>query len=217
MIEHKYNTFWPRVGAGIVDGFVFLPLSLLDKWIWSISQSIPIIFLLTWFIIWSFSYVTYSVLMHGFFGQTLGKMAAKVKVLDISENKLTMRQAFLRDIVPIVLGVITIFYVVPIVLERVHPFKEITWTFPMIILLYANLCWYFAEVITMLANKKRRAVHDFIARSVVVRYGPRRTPIHEKENTLEKLKDLTVLALVTILVIALVVLGTWFYITYIQK
>ena len=110
MIEHKYNTFWPRVGAAIVDGLVFLPISLFDEWVWSISESIPIVLLFIWFIIGRFIFITYSVLMHGYFGQTLGKMAAKVKVVDISENKLTMRQAVLRDIVPIILVVISIFF-----------------------------------------------------------------------------------------------------------
>jgi uncharacterized RDD family membrane protein YckC len=183
MIEHKYNTFWPRVGAGIVDGLVFLPISLFDKWIWSISQTIPIIFLFIWFIISSFAYLTYSVLMHGYFGQTLGKMAAKVKVLDISENKLTMRQAVLRDIVPIISVVITIFFVIPVVLQRVNPFVQLTWT--MFILGSLNFGWYFAEVITMLVNKKRRAVHDFIASSIVVRYDVPRKPIKKDEDPLK--------------------------------
>jgi uncharacterized RDD family membrane protein YckC len=31
------------------------------------------------------------------------------------------------------------------------------------------LCWFLAEVITMLTNEKRRALHDFLAGTVVIR------------------------------------------------
>ncbi len=36
--------------------------------------------------------------MHGRYGQTLGKMATRVKVIDVTEEiEVTYRQAFLRD------------------------------------------------------------------------------------------------------------------------
>jgi hypothetical protein len=35
--------------------------------------------------------------MHGFFGQTVGKMLTRVKVVDLAETALPMRQAVLRD------------------------------------------------------------------------------------------------------------------------
>ena len=37
------------------------------------------------------------------------------------------------------------------------------------IISFSGLAWFLIEVITMLANNKRRALHDFIAGSVVVR------------------------------------------------
>jgi uncharacterized RDD family membrane protein YckC len=39
------------------------------------------------------------------------------------------------------------------------------------VLAWAGCAWYLLEVITMLTNDKRRAVHDFIAGTVVVRPG----------------------------------------------
>jgi uncharacterized RDD family membrane protein YckC len=33
----------------------------------------------------------------------------------------------------------------------------------------AGLLWFLLEIITLFANKKRRALHDFIAGSVVIR------------------------------------------------
>jgi uncharacterized RDD family membrane protein YckC len=36
-------------------------------------------------------------------------------------------------------------------------------------MVYAGGLWFLAEVVTMLTNEKRRALHDWIAGSVVVR------------------------------------------------
>jgi len=35
-------------------------------------------------------------------------------------------------------------------------------------LLFSTLGWTLAEIISMLFNKKRRAIHDFLANSVVI-------------------------------------------------
>jgi uncharacterized RDD family membrane protein YckC len=36
---------------------------------------------------------------------------------------------------------------------------------------FADFAWFVAEILTMLSNEKRRAIHDFIAGTVVVRIG----------------------------------------------
>ncbi len=167
MIELKYKTFWRRFWAGVIDGFVLLPFSFLDS---LISASITAKGVLAiWFIISSFTYLAYSVLMHGKFGQTVGKMVTRVRVLDLSESKLSMFQAFLRDSVAIVFTAILIASYLPTVINGVNPYaaQELSlWT---TVLRYTWSIWFSAEVVTMLTNKKRRAVHDFIARSVVTR------------------------------------------------
>jgi uncharacterized RDD family membrane protein YckC len=37
------------------------------------------------------------------------------------------------------------------------------------IMMSTGMLWFWAEIITMLTNRKRRSVHDFIAGSVVIR------------------------------------------------
>lgn len=167
MIEPKYKTFWRRFWAGVIDGFVLLPLSFLDSWVCASITAKGV--LAIWFVLFSFSYLAYSVLMHGKFGQTVGKMATGVKVLDFSESKLSMFQALLRDSVAIVFTAIGIAFYLPTVLKGVNPYaaQELSlWT---TVLSCTWSIWFLAELVTMLTNKKRRAVHDFIARSVVIR------------------------------------------------
>jgi uncharacterized RDD family membrane protein YckC len=175
MIENKYKTFSPRVVAAFLDGLIIvIPLSLINYWIWSNVQNISSAVLLVWFVVSSFTYVTYSVLMHGFFGQTLGKMNVKVKVLDISENKLSMWQALLRDSVPIIIVTLMVFLEAPYVLQKIKPYEQEGSRTTFMVLSDINFIWFIAEVVTMLMNNKRRAIHDFIAKSVVVKYADSR-------------------------------------------
>jgi len=108
--------------------------------------------------------------MHGKLGQTLGKMATRVKVLDISEGQLTMPQAIRRDIIPLSLNLIYIVLQAPKILSGLNIMDPKTLKFDVsfYLMIFSGTGWFWAEVVTMLFNKKRRAVHDFIAGSVVI-------------------------------------------------
>jgi uncharacterized RDD family membrane protein YckC len=110
-------------------------------------------------------------LLHARYGQTLGKRAMHVKVMDVSEERIpSLGQAFLRDIGYIAINTFSLAYFIHIVVAH----KYVTGTeqldsLPGIILACAGLGWFLLEVITMFSNSKRRAVHDLIAKTVVVR------------------------------------------------
>ena len=104
--------------------------------------------------------------MTGKYGQTVGKWACRVKVLDVSEQKLSMKHAVLRS-VPLLISLVAwpILLAGPAVVTNGHT----SLASGIRILLAVQLGWFFLEFVTMLSNAKRRAIHDFIARSVVVR------------------------------------------------
>jgi hypothetical protein len=80
-----------------------------------------------------------------------------------------MRQAFLRDSVPIVLTVfLLLFAIEPMLSDRPSELKWGDSKIPLYLSM-ANLTWLLLELGTMLTNAKRRAIHDLIAGSVVVR------------------------------------------------
>jgi len=171
VIEPKYQTFWPRFLAGVVDGLVFLPLSFLN--VAAYQEGVPIWVRSIWYVLWSFAFVTYVVVMHALYGQTLGKMANHVKVLDVSESKLSWTQAFMREAVRVGLTLILVVYKLPRVVAGEDPNRPVQpemLGFAVWLALAASGGWFAAELITMLTNSKRRAVHDFIAGSVVVRH-----------------------------------------------
>jgi len=166
----KYQTFGRRIGANFIDGFVFFPIAILFVFLQlQLHMSNLLLMFLKVFIVYS-----YAILMHGAFGQTLGKMATGVKVIDVSETKkLSYKQAFLRDAVPLALN--CVFFI--ITLPMLHgagvdsnTTKSVLFNPLTIMRIWSLLIvlWSLTEILTMLLNKKRRAVHDFIAKSVVV-------------------------------------------------
>jgi uncharacterized RDD family membrane protein YckC len=118
----------------------------------------------------AFSLITpaYPIYMHGRFGQTFGKFIAGVRVRDLNGGRLSYRQAAIRDFVPVLLAPVTMWYYVHYVVTGEVPHAG----------LYRSassmaLAWVVLEMLTMLLNDKRRAIHDFIANTVVVRIRQR--------------------------------------------
>ncbi len=114
--------------------------------------------------------------MHGTYGKTIGKMACKVKVVDYkTEKPIGFKQAIIRDIIPVV------FLFISMVLDLFfNPFQGAVLStdqeprnafFRVIHFIAVSMfaLWFLAELTTMLTNSKRRALHDFIAGTVVVR------------------------------------------------
>jgi uncharacterized RDD family membrane protein YckC len=126
--------------------------------------------LVAWFTVYSVSWVAYSIVCHGLYGQTIGKKLVGIRVLDVSESRLSMRQAVTRDSVVVALLILGLSIDLPAVASGKNPYAAGgTLTIAQWISLYATFGWFLVELITMLANEKRRAVHDYLAGSVVVR------------------------------------------------
>ena len=167
MIEPKYSTFSPRVCAGFLDGLIFWPIGWLCSFTYSHSGPVPLKILV--YIVSSSVFLVYSIWMHGKFGQTLGKMACKVIVLDVSEQPLSLRQAVLRDILGVVLLPVGLAIDIPRIIHGVDIYTPANLTVTDWVMTYSTFGWFVIEVVTMLTNNKRRALHDFIAGSVVIR------------------------------------------------
>jgi uncharacterized RDD family membrane protein YckC len=183
----KYKTFGRRFWAAIVDMAVFVPLGWLDNTIW-VNAKVPIV-LSVWLVINTSIFWLYEVLLLGYYGQTIGKFVCNVKVLDKTEKPLSMRQAFYREAVPIIIGIPVLFYEINNVLAGHIANKGLPTEMNFIwkAFLGFSLLWFLLELVTMLTNKKRRAVHDFIAGSVVVRLESNGTPEEKKKARYRKL------------------------------
>jgi uncharacterized RDD family membrane protein YckC len=165
--NERYKTFWPRFGAAFLDSAALAPLLWIDKVLWNFTDSSILLFL--WVLIYQGITLAYNVGFLYLFGQTPGKMAAGVIILDNSDQKLTLNQAILRNIVTVILAPIFIAIVasnltVGLLVNRGLGDARLFMWFVGI-----AVAWGVIEFITMLFNSKRRAVHDFIVGTVVVR------------------------------------------------
>jgi uncharacterized RDD family membrane protein YckC len=164
----KYNTFGPRFWAGMIDGLVFMPIGLIDDVM--TPQSHGAFAFVAWSIVSYSSVWLYSVFLHARYGQTLGKMVTKIKVLDLSEDRVpSLRQALIRDIGYVALNTLTLVYVIYLIANGQYTQGAEVTALPGKILAWVGFGWFLLEITTMLTNEKRRAFHDYIAGTVVTR------------------------------------------------
>ena len=165
MEAEKYRTGSKRFWAAIIDSLVFLPLVIVEEWLEGVGN---ISLLFGWATLSAFLPLVYSVILHHRWGQTVGKRVAGVKVMDISESRLlTLEQAILRDGFYLLVAVTGLLYYGSLFLLADDPavvLAEYSY-----FSLIPVLLWTLIELLTMLSNPRRRAAHDFLAGSVVIK------------------------------------------------
>ena len=155
--NRRYRTTVPRFWAGVVDQAVLFPstflLDLAAAWLSPYLLALMHILINT----------AYSILMHARYGQTIGKCVCKIKIIDhLTGTRINLNQSALRDS-----GLLSglLYAVAALKGEDIRP-DELTLTGAASMVAGT---WFVLEIITMLLNKKRRALHDLIAGTVVVR------------------------------------------------
>ena len=173
----NYATFWPRFAAMWIDFFVLLPVGLLNLWGQSVSKPLAMALVLPTAAFFS----AYHIYCHGRFGQTIGKRVMGIRVARQNGEPIGWREAWMRSLVDLVfacLWSLSSFIALTSIsdvdyygtdwrqrthaLITLHP-SWLLWTNT------ANRLWIWSEVVVMLFNKERRALHDFIAGTVVIR------------------------------------------------
>jgi uncharacterized RDD family membrane protein YckC len=161
-VDWKYRTFWRRNGAYLLDFLVVLPL-IAAQGALVVTELHPALktvgYLVCWVVVRG-----YSAVMHWRYGATLGKMATGVRVIGISEDSLTLRQALVREAINIGYAVHPTIRDVGLIVTSAPMVADSGSADGWIIFVVAGL-----ELGTMLTNAKRRSLDDFIAGTVVVR------------------------------------------------
>ncbi|MCU7553776.1 RDD family protein [Alteromonas sp. ASW11-19] len=164
----KYHTFWPRCWAALVDGIIFAIVIYIECLLFGIDYAPNDSFLQA---LNAVQLSIYLIFMHGIFGQSFGKMLLGVKVVNVADEKrIGICQAGKRESVTLILNAVWAVLIVLVAIDLelyndISPFLLGTFTFVGTL----SVVWALSEFITMLFNKKRRALHDFIGGTVVVR------------------------------------------------
>jgi uncharacterized RDD family membrane protein YckC len=171
-----YAGFWKRFGANSADGLIFLLVGALYVALGSFSRPLALALVVPVALL----YPVYAIYFHARSGQTPGKMLAGIRVVKVSGEAISWRNATLRSSVDVGPGVLhAISSMVALLslpeaeylrvgwMERQQRLGELApvqlgWV-PA-----ASMMWVASEVIVLLFNKKRRALHDYIAGTVVL-------------------------------------------------
>jgi uncharacterized RDD family membrane protein YckC len=174
----EYAGFWRRFLAFWVDVVVFLPIFGLTYLLSWHSR----LFYLYWFIpgqiigLWFYVYLVVR------YGGTPGKLLLKTRIAMVDGSQVTMKAAVLRYSVLCVLSTFSsLGYIMASLAmtddayfslsfsKRAAAMAELAppWFSTIDVLMQV---WIWGELFTVLFNTKRRAVHDFLAGTVVIRH-----------------------------------------------
>ena len=154
IIQRRYQTIVKRVAAEIIDAIVFIPVAFLFFYLNSNTDRFQQLLI---DLLFAALVISYSAIMHARYGQTLGKMASSVMVFtDDERSRPALGQCFAREIY-------WVFYYLFDALETYYDDSTGEKVF-----LYASLGMLVAQVIVVFINHRRKAIHDYIAGTVVL-------------------------------------------------
>ncbi len=176
----RFRTIAPRLLASLVDSTVLAPVAVLVTVMFASGISGPIAAAAV--AVQAIAWIVYTVVMHRRFGQTVGKMATKVRVVDVRTGEgLSWRQALLREGIPMAFSLALLGHQVYLLATEQVAVRDIASGEHLrsgsgSALVFIPMAWLAVEVLTALTNSRRRALHDLIAGTVVVRTNavPRR-------------------------------------------
>jgi uncharacterized RDD family membrane protein YckC len=174
--EKVYAGFWKRLCAGLADAIIIIPLVFFFVWLQGLDRNLAIVISIPSSIL----FAMYNVYFNARFGGTPGKLAVGVRITKPDGSCIGWREAWQRSAVDLTFAFIIL--VVNIwVLTRVDPTRYAShgWMkralylqehWPAGYKSFINLqqVWIWSEVIVLLFNKRKRAIHDFIAGTVVI-------------------------------------------------
>jgi uncharacterized RDD family membrane protein YckC len=174
--KRVYAGFLPRFCSVWVDFFVMFPLGLLLFWLEGLDKNLAILITIPSTALFSM----YHVYFNARFGGTLGKLAVGIRVAKPDGTKIGWLEAWKRSSVDIGFALIMLCvevwgltqvngeqYSAAAFFERMQLLQSFypSW---FRIVMYAQNIWIWSEVVVLLFNKRKRALHDFIAGTVVI-------------------------------------------------
>lgn len=171
-----YAGFGRRLVAGLLDLAVIAAVTLSVGWVASHSKLSALVLLPPLWV----AGMLYEPVLHAKFGATLGKFATGIRVVRVSGGSIGWQRSVIRSSVALAASASWIYIVAPLAFalppEDFHGqgwtevFQIIKGDFDAgykIVELVLGI-WFLSEFATMLMNSKNRAIHDFLADTVVV-------------------------------------------------
>lgn len=174
--ERVYAGFWKRFCAGFADVFIIMPLAFFFIWLEGFDRTLAIIITIPSSIL----FAMYNVYFNARFGGTPGKLVVGIRITRPNGTPIAWTEAWKRSSIDLIFAFL-ILVVGVWALAHVDPSKysalgwhdrtkllqthQPSW-FSLVDIL--QLVWIWSEVVILLFNKRKRAIHDFIAGTVVI-------------------------------------------------
>lgn len=172
-----YAGFFVRLGSMLLDGIIMLPIILIILYVNGLSVNMYFYTIIPnlLFGIW------YNIYLPKKYGGTPGKLIAGIKIIKINGKPIGWKEAILRHSVLLMLTIYSVIIMIICLLKADETvFNDLDWlkrtqylmslaTIPFTIYVWASNIWIYSEFIILLTNKRKRAAHDFIAGTAIVR------------------------------------------------
>jgi uncharacterized RDD family membrane protein YckC len=163
--DSLHKTLWKRVLAMWGDGVIFETIALF----WLVPSGV--VTTPAWqeagLLALNLAFFGYRVLAHAFVGQTVGKRLANVRVVSITESGVTVRQALARESLLLTMGAISILAGAARAIFGQRMPAPIAGLLGLLTL--ATCAALLADPLVAIVHPRRRALHDLIAGTVVIR------------------------------------------------
>ncbi|MGJ7029957.1 RDD family protein [Niabella hirudinis] len=166
MTDKEYSTFTGRILASLIDLIPFGLLSLIN-FVVILPLDTPAAHTTNLLITFIFPFFYYIYLQYRF-GKTYGKWVMKLKIINTNPSKKpTLQQILIRE-----LGYIILHCLPYVNLIRGHDYQPSVIQMPALADSYLSIIlavYFTADILTLLFSPKRRALHDLISGTLVIR------------------------------------------------
>lgn len=175
--ESLYAGFWARLGSLLLDGIIMMPVIFLTLYLNGLGKNIYFITFIPNFIfgLW------YGIYLPKKYGGTPGKLIVGIKIIRIDGQAIDWKESFLRYSINFALILFSVIMMTVCLLQADDSvYTSLSWlkqtqylmslspTFFKVHTWISNI-WIYGELAVLLTNKRKRAIHDFIAETVIVK------------------------------------------------
>gem|GEM_PF-266280 len=175
--ESLYAGFWTRLGSLLLDFIFILPVVFLVLYLNGLGKNIYFYTVIPnlIFSLW------YHIYLPKKYGGTPGKLAVGITIIRLDGQPIDWKEAVLRHVVLFSLTILSsIIMTTSLLTADEETFTSLTWLqqsqylmslSPIFFKFYTwtSNIWIYSEFVVLLTNKRKRAIHDFIAGTVIVR------------------------------------------------
>lgn len=175
--DSLYAGFWSRLGSLLLDAIFMIPIVFLTLYLNGLGKNIYFITFIPNFLfgLW------YGIYLPKKYGGTPGKLVVGIKIIRIDGEPIDWKESILRYSINLVIILFSVIMMTVCILQVDDSvFTSLSWlnqsqylmtlspTFFKVHIWISNI-WIYGELVVLLTNKRKRAIHDFIAGTVIVR------------------------------------------------